>query len=154
MKTRGSQLPIVADCHGCGVCCFHMGYPPFIRPVKPLTAEQIEADENLLAEIAVDPRRREDLLRGREGEKWWFLLPENLRDELDEFIANYQHKDYSDDVESFDDPCFWFDMETRRCLHHQYRPNVCRDFETGSQQCLEWRQYYRDQVCDPEEAGS
>ena len=150
MNSQGTELPLVADCQGCGVCCFHMGYPPFIRPIEPLSPEQIESDESLLAEIAVDPLRRRDLLQGREGEKWWFRLPNDLRNELDEYIANYQHKNYGEEVESFDGPCCWFDMETRQCRHHQYRPNVCRDFETGSQQCHEWRRHYREKIQHPQ----
>ena len=36
-------------------------------------------------------------------------------------------------------PCIWFDQETRRCKHYEYRPEVCRDFEVGEESCLRWR---------------
>ena len=146
MVSRKKELPLVAECRGCGVCCLHMGYPPFIRPVAPISLEEIDLDEQLSAEIAVDPLRRQDLLRGRAGEKWWFLLPEDLREELEDYIAHYQPKNYGGNVETLDGPCCWFDTETRRCQHHEHRPNVCRDFETGSQQCHEWRSHYRDKI--------
>jgi Fe-S-cluster containining protein len=146
MELRKTELPMVVECRGCGVCCLHMGYPPFVRPVAPMSAAEIDSDKQLLAQIAVDPHRRQDLLRGRTGEKWWFLLPEAQRQELEEYIANYQPKNYEGNVETFDGPCYWFDMETRRCRHHEHRPKVCRDFETGSQQCHEWRNYYWDKI--------
>lgn len=116
-KTKSNELPLVADCNGCGVCCLHMGYPPFIRPTEQ-----------------------------REGESWWYLLPDDLRMELDQFIANYDAPVYGDSVETFDGPCCWFDLESRQCRHHQHRPNVCRDFETGSKQCHEWRRHYADRI--------
>ncbi len=33
-------------------------------------------------------------------------------------------------------PCIWLDVETRRCRHHECRPNVCRDFDIGEEDCL------------------
>jgi len=94
-----------------------MGYPPFIRP---------------------DNKRM--------GEVWWHRLPENLKSELEAYIANYSLPNYGKNVESFDGPCCWFNQETRQCRHHQHRPNVCRDFSTGSRPCLEWREYYQDKI--------
>ena len=145
-NSQKTELPQVADCNGCGVCCLHMGYPPFIRPAEPKSPEEIDSDERLVAEIAEDPLRRQELLEGRDGEKWWYRLPDDLRIELDQFIASYQHRNYGETVATFDGPCCWFNMETRQCRHHQHRPNVCRDFETGSPQCHEWRRYYSDKI--------
>ena len=146
MKTPATSLPLIADCNGCGVCCFHMGYPPFIRPQAPMTAAEIDANPELLAKISRDPLLRRDLEQGRTGEHWWHVLPDDLRHELDMYVAGYQARTYDDEVSSFDGPCCWFDMETRRCQHHEHRPNVCRDFETGSQPCYEWRNFYRDRI--------
>jgi Fe-S-cluster containining protein len=145
LPKSSAKLPII-DCGGCGVCCFHMGYPPFIRPIAPMTTEEMEADDRLRAEIAGDPQLKQQLAAGRPGEKWWYELPADLKSELDSFIANYEHREYTDDVSSFDGPCCWFDMETRQCKHHLHRPNVCREFEIGSRQCLEWRKFYRAQI--------
>ena len=147
---QAKQLNVISDCSGCGVCCLHMGYPPFIRPAPPMSAAEIDAriqsDEEFAKSIAKDPLRRTDLERGRDGESWWHDLPEPLRVELDAYISDYAHKEYGDDVSTFDGPCFWLDSETRLCKNHLHRPNVCRDFETGSKQCLEWRNHYIDKV--------
>ena len=148
--TNDRELTVIADCNGCGVCCFHMGYPPFIRPALPMSAEEVDTrigtDDGFAKAVAKDPLLREDLERGREGESWWHCLPEKLRAELDAYIASYDQKEYGNDVSSFDGPCFWLDSETRLCKNHLHRPNVCRDFETGSKKCLEWRNYYIDKV--------
>lgn len=142
------SLPVV-DCRGCGVCCLHMGYPPFLRPIEPVPPEVIDRDPELLARIEADPRLRSELEQGQAGEVWWHRLPENLRVELDAYIETYQHREYGPDVESLDGPCYWFDPETRQCKHHAHRPRVCRDFEIGSRLCRQWRDYYRDQVTNP-----
>jgi Fe-S-cluster containining protein len=36
-------------------------------------------------------------------------------------------------------PCFWFDVETRKCKHYEERPEICQDFELGGEACLDWR---------------
>jgi Fe-S-cluster containining protein len=36
-------------------------------------------------------------------------------------------------------PCGWFDMESRQCRHHVHRPDVCREFEIGSEYCRNMR---------------
>ena len=35
--------------------------------------------------------------------------------------------------------CTWLDPLTYKCMHYEHRPNVCREFETGSEDCLEYR---------------
>lgn len=32
-------------------------------------------------------------------------------------------------------PCLWFDPETRRCRHYEFRPIGCREFEAGKMLC-------------------
>lgn len=128
------------DCRGCGVCCFHMGYPAFIQPSNPLTAEEIEADPQL-RELAKDARTRQQLLDGNPGEEFWHSLPDHLRIELEAFVANYSVAE-----SELDPPCFWLDMNTRLCKHHEQRPRVCRDFAVGSRVCREWRNHYDDQI--------
>jgi len=32
--------------------------------------------------------------------------------------------------------CLWFDPQTRRCKHYEYRPQICKDYELGGPQCL------------------
>ena len=35
--------------------------------------------------------------------------------------------------------CLWFDHDTRQCKHHEFRPQVCRDYELGGRECLRRR---------------
>ena len=36
--------------------------------------------------------------------------------------------------------CIWFDEGTRKCKHYNLRPDMCRDFELGGENCHSWRQ--------------
>ena len=36
-------------------------------------------------------------------------------------------------------PCLWYDQETRRCKHYEYRPLACREFEVGGDDCHDAR---------------
>jgi Fe-S-cluster containining protein len=107
-----------------------MGFPAFVVPREPMTEQQIDADPEL-RKLPADSIRRAELLAGHEGESWWHRLPAELKEPL---------------IESFDGPCIWLDMETRLCKHHLHRPNVCRDFETGCGDCLQWRKEYADKI--------
>ena len=40
-------------------------------------------------------------------------------------------------------PCTWFNEETKQCIHHEHRPNICREYEVGAELCLEIREKYR-----------
>lgn len=40
-------------------------------------------------------------------------------------------------------PCTWFDLRTKKCIHHEHRPNICREYEVGADLCLEIREKYR-----------
>jgi Fe-S-cluster containining protein len=37
------------------------------------------------------------------------------------------------------DKCLWYDPVTRRCRHHEFRPQVCRDYELAGRECLRRR---------------
>ena len=43
-------------------------------------------------------------------------------------------------------PCSWLDPDTRQCRWYEFRPNVCRAFELGSDNCHRAR---RRQGIDP-----
>ena len=139
-----SELPVVS-CEGCGVCCFHMGYPAFVLPREPMTEGEIDADPEL-SKLPLDSRRRKDLLAGHPGESWWHKLPEELKAPLVVHMEQYVRPEYDGTLESFDGPCIWLDKESRLCKHHLHRPNVCRDFETGCGECLQWRKEYADEI--------
>jgi Fe-S-cluster containining protein len=123
-----------------------MGYPAFVMPRAPLSEQQIASDPELAAQAAADPNRKKALLEGHPGESWWHKLPENLKQELLDYIETYERPAYDGTLESFDGPCIWLDTETRLCKNHLHRPNVCRDFETGCSDCLDWRKTYRDRI--------
>lgn len=144
-KAGGPSLPII-DCGGCGVCCFHMGYPAFILPREPLTEEEIARNPELAMKASRSPKFRQALLDGHPGEEFWHTLPADLKADWEAYVAQYQTPEYGVDPSSFDGPCIWLDLESRQCKHHQYRPRVCRDFETGSASCLEWRAFYKDKI--------
>jgi Fe-S-cluster containining protein len=146
MPQNKSELPVIAACEGCGVCCFHMGYPAYILPREPMTHAQIDSDPELLKEIESDPLRRQELLNGHPGESYWHAMPKELKEEWSAHVAQYSKPEYGEDPSTFDGPCIWLDMETRQCKNHEFRPRICRDFETGSPECLEWRSYYRDKI--------
>lgn len=142
-----SVLPVV-QCNGCGVCCFHMGYPAFVLPQDPLSESAVEKLEAESGRPLTATRRR-DLLTGRAGETHWHQLPEALKKDWLQHVSDYTKPQYGDSLESFDGPCYWLDVETRMCKHHPYRPQVCRDFETGNPDCLQWRDVYADRILPP-----
>ena len=37
-------------------------------------------------------------------------------------------------------PCGWLDRSTGRCKHYEHRPEVCREFEVGGEDCHELRE--------------
>lgn len=63
-------------------------------------------------------------------------MPDDLRDKI---LADM---DANPTRESDQLPCTWYNLETKRCRHHEYRPTICRDFETGSDGCLNYRDFY------------
>jgi len=47
-------------------------------------------------------------------------------------------------------PCGFFDWVTRKCRHHEHKPDVCQRFEVGGTCCLQTRRDVGDlvsQVC-------
>jgi len=60
-------------------------------------------------------------------------LPESLVEEIDRhFLGLYRGQEPQA-------RCLWFDVETRRCRHYEWRPQVCRDYELGGDACLSRR---------------
>jgi Fe-S-cluster containining protein len=35
--------------------------------------------------------------------------------------------------------CIWWDRSTKKCTHHEDRPNICREYEVSGELCLETR---------------
>ena len=122
-----------------------MGYPAYVLPRDPMTEQQV-ADLETESGKAFSARRRQELLAGHPGESHWHNLPPHLKEELEAYIADYQAPNYGTTLDTFDGPCIWLDIETRLCKNHTVRPNVCRDFETGNPDCLQWRETYADRI--------
>ena len=108
-------------------------------PREKATAAQIESEPELRQLLAAG-WTQDELLRGHEGEHHWHLLPVNLKTDWLEYVERYPHEN------DLDGPCFWLDRETRKCRHHEFRPNVCRDLRIGSQLCRQWRIHYRELI--------
>lgn len=106
------ELPIVkpTSCQNCGACCGHMGYPPFVP--------MYEDPEHLTNS---DPE--------------WLELRESHPELAAECLQGA--KDRRGDKEL---PCLWLDPVTKGCRHYEHRPQVCRDFEMGSEDCVGHRQ--------------
>ena len=83
------------------------------------------------------------------GEPAWQDLPANLKQELLRDIERYEPPAAG----QLDGPCTWFDQQTRRCKHHQHRPQVCRDFQVGSRNCLDWRRHYQNRILSRPSSG-
>ena len=64
-------------------------------------------------------------------------LPAAVMSELREYL-----KDLLAGNEREDPACIWFDQDTGHCRHHEHRPSVCREFEVGSEDCIEWRERF------------
>ena len=58
-------------------------------------------------------------------------LPDHLKAEL---------SDYSN-LEKSGNPCIWLTSDNK-CKNYEHRPMVCKDFEIGSESCLEHRRFY------------
>jgi Fe-S-cluster containining protein len=64
-------------------------------------------------------------------------------DEIDLIPRDLQAEVYAArGVESLVRPCIWFDVSSGKCRHYEHRPNVCREFETGGDCCLETRERF------------
>lgn len=72
----------------------------------------------------------------------WIEMPPELRQEILQRMSSYVPPTQG----QLDTQCTWLDRDTRVCKHHLHRPQVCRDFEVGCQQCLDWRDHYHDSI--------
>jgi Fe-S-cluster containining protein len=111
------NLPVlnpVLNCDDCGACCRYMGAVPI----------------NLL------DRSKEGYGGPMPGNK---PLPEWLEAELWAVHESIVRGGPSMN----DQPCIWYDTETRRCRHYEFRPEVCSEFEVGGEDCLRIRAEYK-----------
>jgi Fe-S-cluster containining protein len=72
------------------------------------------------------------------GEDAWERLRWKRPDLLAELQAAAQARRARGDPD-YGTPCLWFDAESRRCRHYDYRPLACREFEVGEYDCRDAR---------------
>jgi Fe-S-cluster containining protein len=72
------------------------------------------------------------------GEEAWDRLERERPDLVAELHADYQARQESGGP-FFGTPCVWFDAETRRCRHYDFRPLACQMFEVGDEDCRDAR---------------
>src|ERR1700691_4762925 len=72
------------------------------------------------------------------GEEAWERLKRERRDLLLEIVVDHRTR-RADGSPLVGTPCLWYDQETRRCKHYEYRPLACREFEVGGEDCHDAR---------------
>ncbi len=72
------------------------------------------------------------------GEEAWERLKRERRDLLLGIVADYRAR-RAEGSPLVGTPCLWYDAETRRCRHYEYRPLACREFEVGAEDCRDAR---------------
>ena len=85
--------------------------------------------------VTLPPFRR---IFNESGEEGW----ERLRWDRPDLLAQIITEDKglrSRGEPSYGSPCLWYDSTTARCLHHELRPQACRDFAIGEQDCRDAR---------------
>lgn len=110
----------VISCNRCGACCTVVGTPPgFFAAYCSL-----QWDGKFLAD--------------EEDYAIWLAMPEHLRQEL---AAYYDQACSEGGLDRANEglPCLWYDETSRCCRNYESRPSICREFEVGSEDCLEAR---------------
>lgn len=88
---------------------------------------------------------------GTEDHTRWLAMPAELRAELKAYYDGVQAGTIQDRTRNFgyqanpenDIPCLWYDLDAKRCKHHEHRPDVCREFDVGGPECKATRQHFR-----------
>jgi Fe-S-cluster containining protein len=72
------------------------------------------------------------------GEEAWERLKRERPSIMAELNADYQGR-RARGGPFYGTPCLWFDADSRRCRHYEYRPLACREFEIGEDDCRDAR---------------
>ena len=117
-----NKLPVIESCDGCGACCFEQESPPGYAML--LNSPEMLQEAAGSDEFGADVERLT-------------ILPDEAMNEL----RIYLKKLLNGETDA-DSPCIWFDLDTRKCRFHEYRPSTCREFEIGGDDCKDWRHSY------------
>ncbi len=111
-----SLLTVLDSCDGCGACCMEQESPPgyvaYLVGTFPLDGSN-------------DARRVR-------------ALPLQLKQQL----LHYAEQLRAGKPHPNNGICLWYDERSKKCKHHGMRPQICRDFDRGSDGCHEWRKTY------------
>lgn len=111
------QLPVVDSCQGCGACCLDQSAPPgYVAYLSGV--------------LSLDD--------GTEDAARLQALPADLKTELELYLDFLRSGGSHPDGEI----CLWFDKSTKQCKNYDLRPQICRDFEMGSDFCHSWRRQH------------
>jgi Fe-S-cluster containining protein len=108
MKKR-QALPLITNCltpEPCGVCCHGQEALPLGYWLGIESGQYADPD-------------------GR-------VLPADLLAELHALADEFTR---TDTWPSHGEPCVWYDAQTKRCRHHQWRPDICVEFKIGGDHC-------------------
>jgi Fe-S-cluster containining protein len=111
-----TPLTILPSCRGCGACCEHMGTPPG---------------------YAAGVAGNFSLMWG-DDEARYRAMPAKLRNELAYYYTALDEGVIVDRVK-VELPCLWYDPRSRSCRHHEWRPDICREFDPGDEGCINHR---------------
>jgi len=75
---------------------------------------------------------------GEAGEEAWERLRWERPDLVAEVLAAERDRRGSG-TPDYGTPCTWYDAETGRCRHYDYRPHACREFALGGVDCRDAR---------------
>lgn len=112
------MIPLkVLSCDGCGgSCCREMRSPPFIVYIENGEWKAYNGDDvfgDFKNLMAAPAEAREVMRAGLFSDR-----PDRS-------------------------PCSWLDQATGKCRWYEFRPDVCRGLDVGSQGCLDWRKKFR-----------
>ena len=113
------SLPIVESCDDCGACCREQESPPGYVMLLA-SPDMMDAPGPFKADV--------ERLQS---------LPAAALAELREYMVRLLNG-----AEQDDPACIWLDSATMQCRYHEHRPSICREFELGTAECIEWRKTY------------
>jgi uncharacterized protein len=101
-------MATITSCDNCGACCRHVGVPMGFHHLIDPNVSWLSQD----AELAK-------------------AMPKQAKEVYLSCKAAIERGEYDPDG-----PCCWLDSDSKQCRWYEYRPSVCREFEVGTEYCL------------------
>lgn len=153
----------VTNCDDCGACCRHMGTPPGYAAFNIVgggTAYWAKGSDDETRYFSMPQELRDELRHYYDGVLSGKLMDRtaDLEDSTSVMraiadgrldikhldLAMTQMKYGSNAVTAI--PCLWYDSDSKKCKHYEWRPETCRDSEVmapGNEACLATRRAFR-----------